>query len=83
MNNVVPMPQTDAARADLLRALNMIQQARDTQGKPGGQANLMAAEIACGRFVATHEAVLRHMLAVQGIDTAKAAPAAAEVRNVA
>lgn len=36
--------------------------ARDTKGQPGGKANLMAAEIAAGRFVAEHGAKVLGML---------------------
>lgn len=80
MSNTNDSPQLDAARNSLLNAMRLVDTARETQGQPGGQANLVAAEIACGRFVADHgKNVLNYMLAVQGINL----EAAQEVRHVA
>lgn len=53
-----------SAGLDLANALALCEVARSTRGQPGGQSNLMQAEMASGRFVAEHgAAVLKYLSA--------------------
>lgn len=47
---------------ELEAVVRLIDEARATQGQPGGKANLMAAEVSAGRFVATYHRLLREAL---------------------
>lgn len=50
------------AMAELAAVVKLIEEAKATQGAPGGKANLMAAEVSAGRFVASHHALLHKAL---------------------
>lgn len=50
------------ASLELETVVKLINEARDSQGHPGGKANLMAAEVAAGRFVADYHQLLGQAL---------------------
>lgn len=55
-------PTASVASLELDAVVRLINEARATQGQPGGKANLMAAEVSAGRFVATYHQLLSEAL---------------------
>lgn len=68
-SNTQKLPQhIDNARTALLRCMASVERARATRGQPGGLANLTAAEVESGVFVAQHgRAILDYILLKEGL----------------
>lgn len=65
MNNSLNVQSEATLR--LKAAMAGVELAKETQGQPGGKANLVAAEVAAGHFVAMHGADVLALLMQQEV----------------